>query len=137
MVLIGAFSNTTGHLNHIFTTKLIGSLMQFSIVRIKNDLSDAITVTHINKRHAAHFTATLHPTGQSNLAAGVAKTEFSACICSKHTFIYECFNLNFDFTECKNSVFFALGDNKRPSLCTLKQKKGCKMGLKTLNLQEK
>jgi glycine/D-amino acid oxidase-like deaminating enzyme len=56
-------------------------------VALKYYLRDAVTVTDVDERHAAHLTCPLHPAGKGHFTAGIAQAEFSACICPVHKFL--------------------------------------------------
>ncbi len=85
-ILACTLGHLAGNLYHEFTSELRGCFMQGRVsIGVKYYLGYSVAVTHINKCHAAHFAGTLYPSGQSHCASGIGKTQFAACISSKHS----------------------------------------------------
>ena len=63
-VLAGTFSDSSRYLNHILAAQFVCFFTKISIYfLIEYQLGYTITVTKIDKRHTAHLTSSLHPSG--------------------------------------------------------------------------
>ena len=84
-----SLGNDTLDLHHILAPEMGGCFLQIAVaLHIGHYLCDAITVAEVDKGHAAHFPDTLHPAGESNLAARVGETELAACIGPVHIYMF-------------------------------------------------
>ncbi len=84
-VLGGALGNRAFYLYYKFTAEAVGGLGEGGIVVVvKYNLCNAVAVAEVYEGHTSHFAGALHPAGQGNFFALVAKAEFAACIASIH-----------------------------------------------------
>ena len=85
------FNHFSLHLNHEFTAQGGGHIHQGSgSVGLHDQLGDAVTVTEVDKGHAAQFAGFLYPSGKGHLLPFVLNAELSACVCSVHSLCYFC-----------------------------------------------
>ena len=80
-VLALPLADLTYHLYAVFPAQLVGSLAKGCIISlVEHQLCDAVTVAQVDKRHTAHLTYSLYPSGQSNLFAGIGESKLPACV---------------------------------------------------------
>ena len=69
------------------TTKSVSLFAKFSILGlVKHQLCQSIAVTQVNKRHTAHLSGSLNPSGQFHLLSGIGKSELATSISSIHIY---------------------------------------------------
>ena len=80
-----ALGHGAGHLDDIFASQSVGLFAERCVgFLVEYELRDAIAVAQVDKRHAAHFAAALHPSGQGDLPAYVLDAQFAAGVCPIH-----------------------------------------------------
>ena len=71
-ILAMTLTDSSFRLNTELTSQLISPLTESGVnFIVKNQLGKSVTVAQINKRHTAHFSSALHPSGQCHLFAGI------------------------------------------------------------------
>ena len=112
LVLRLALANLTDNLNHPFASKLVGTFAQGCIgLLVKHQLSDAITVAQVNKRHSSHLTSALNPSAQGYALSNIGKTKLATGLCSIHFIIitnYELRNTSYEIRGAKIEIYFSI-----------------------------
>ena len=84
-----SFAHTTFCLYTELTSQFISFFAELRIDGlIEHELCDTISVSQINESHATHFSGALHPSGQSDLIAGIGESQFSTSFRPIHNYIY-------------------------------------------------
>ena len=86
LVFTFTFTYNADHLDNILTSQVCGFVTKSSIglTLVKDELSDAITITYINECEAAHLTDALHPSCQGNLLANIGETKLATGLFTIH-----------------------------------------------------
>ena len=87
-VLCLALADGTRHLDTPLTTQFVSLFTQGSILRlVEHQLRNAITVAQVDKRHTAHLTGLLNPSGQRHLLTSIGESQLTTCLCPIHYYI--------------------------------------------------
>ena len=81
LVLAFTLADSPNGLNTELTSEFVGTVAKLFVQSlVKNQLRDSITVAQVDKRHAAHLTAALDPSGKRNHAARIGETKLSTSL---------------------------------------------------------
>ena len=70
LLVDGAFrtpTHGTAHFNHVFVADAVSQIEAFFTIRVKHHLSDAFTVTQVEKNHSTMVTATVYPAAECDI----------------------------------------------------------------------